>query len=63
MKAIMERCEKVKEVKVWGCNRLTENCPRKVCLRSQSCSNLLLLIALLQRNVNIYGVEAHTQVA
>lgn len=44
MKAIMERCEKVKEVKVWGCNRLTENCPRK-------------------RNVNIYGVEAHTQVA
>jgi len=29
MKAIIERCEKVKEVKVWGCNRLTEHCPRK----------------------------------
>lgn len=31
MKAIMEGCEGIKEVKVWGCNRLTENCPRKVC--------------------------------
>jgi DNA repair protein RAD7 len=31
MKAIMEKCKKVKEVKVFGCNRLTEHCPRKVC--------------------------------
>ena len=30
MKAIMEKCEKVKEFKVFGCNRLTEHCPRKV---------------------------------
>lgn len=32
MKAIMEECRDIKEVKVWGCNRLTDNCPRKVCL-------------------------------
>lgn len=28
---IMEKCEKIEEVKVWGCQRLTEACPRKVC--------------------------------
>jgi len=60
MKAIMEKCEKVKEIKVFGCNRLTEHCPRKVS-QSQSSLYFLLLIKHLQRNVNIYGVEAHTQ--
>ena len=29
-KAIMEKCKKVIEVKVFGCNRLTEHCPKKV---------------------------------
>lgn len=31
VQGIMEKCEKVEEVKVWGCQRLTEACPRKVC--------------------------------
>ena len=30
LKEIMDKCEKVKEIKVFGCNRLTEHCPRKV---------------------------------
>ena len=32
VKAIMEKCKMIKEVKVWGCNRLTDHCPRKVSL-------------------------------
>lgn len=28
---VMDKCEKIEEVKVWGCQRLTEACPRKVC--------------------------------
>lgn len=34
MKSIMERCSKLREAKVWGCNRLTEHCPRKVTICS-----------------------------
>jgi len=30
MKSLMEECRRVEEVKVWGCNRLTARCPRKV---------------------------------
>lgn len=30
MKSVMDHCSKLKEAKVWGCNRLTEHCPRKV---------------------------------
>jgi DNA repair protein RAD7 len=30
MKDLMAQCESIKEVKVWGCNKMTENCPRKV---------------------------------
>lgn len=30
MKDVMEKCERLKEVKAWGCNKLTERCPRKV---------------------------------
>jgi DNA repair protein RAD7 len=64
MKAIIDQCKRVKEVKVWGCNRLTEHCPRKVSFWSTvSLLALFVFIAHLQRNVNIYGVEAHTQMA
>jgi DNA repair protein RAD7 len=60
MKTIMEKCEKLKEVKVFGCNRLTENCPRKVSI-GISASVIFWLIGYSQRNMNIYGVEAHMQ--
>lgn len=33
IKSIMENCSKIKDLKVWGCQRLTDKCPRKV--RSQ----------------------------
>ncbi|TFK45936.1 RNI-like protein [Heliocybe sulcata] len=29
VKDILDNCEKVKDIDVWGCNRLTEACPRK----------------------------------
>lgn len=31
IKAIMEGCEQIVDIQVYGCNRLTESCPRKVC--------------------------------
>jgi DNA repair protein RAD7 len=30
LKAVIDQCEKIKEIKCWGCNRVTERCPRKV---------------------------------
>ena len=30
MKDVMELCKRVKEVKCWGCNRVSERCSRKV---------------------------------
>lgn len=30
VKAVLDGCERVKEVKVWGCSRVTMSCPRKV---------------------------------
>jgi DNA repair protein RAD7 len=30
VKELMAQCEFLKEVKVWGCNRLSDHCPRKV---------------------------------
>ncbi|EKM54908.1 uncharacterized protein PHACADRAFT_259073 [Phanerochaete carnosa HHB-10118-sp] len=29
IKALVERCKSLEEVKVWGCQRITANCPRK----------------------------------
>jgi DNA repair protein RAD7 len=36
LKAIMDGCPKLEEVKCWGCNRVTAKCPRKVSLPSLS---------------------------
>jgi DNA repair protein RAD7 len=36
IKAIMDGCPKLEEIKCWGCNRVTANCPRKVSLFSLS---------------------------
>jgi DNA repair protein RAD7 len=30
LKAVIDKCSKIKEIKCWGCNRVTERCPRKV---------------------------------
>ena len=30
VKGVVEGCEGLKEMKVWGCNRLTVDCPKKV---------------------------------
>ncbi|OCH84255.1 RNI-like protein [Obba rivulosa] len=29
VQALIEKCERIEEVKAWGCQRLTERCPRK----------------------------------
>jgi DNA repair protein RAD7 len=34
IKAIMDGCPKLEEIKCWGCNRVTAECPRKVSLSS-----------------------------
>ena len=31
VKSVLEQCGDVEELKVWGCQRITENCARKVC--------------------------------
>lgn len=62
MKSIMEECSKLTEVKVWGCNRLDEHCPRKVGpVHFYPTLLSWLMWTYLQRNVNVYGVESHTQ--
>ena len=30
IKSVLEKCEDIKDISVFGCNKLTENCPRKV---------------------------------
>lgn len=30
IKNLLEKCERIREINVWGCQRLTEKCPRKV---------------------------------
>ena len=32
VKSVLEQCGDVEELKVWGCQRITENCARKVCV-------------------------------
>ena len=34
IKAIMDGCPKLEEIKCWGCNRVTAECPRKVSVSS-----------------------------
>lgn len=61
VKALLQKCQTLEEVKVWGCQRVTENCPRKVC----GLSRLVLtryLTAMVQRNVTILGIETQSHV-
>ena len=34
IKALLDGCDELEEVKCYGCNRVTENCPRKVCRKA-----------------------------
>ena len=61
IKAIMDGCPKLEEIKCWGCNRVTAECPRKVGLPSSvgvwaRRANLWLDS---QMNVNLTGVESY----
>lgn len=55
---ILEGCGKLEELKVWGCNKLTVNCPTRVRLIPCSCL-VYNADALIQREVAIMGVESH----
>ena len=57
VKEVINTCEHIEEIKVFGCQRLTERCPRKV----RKCCQCLhtKLICLHQRNVDVIGVETH----
>lgn len=63
VKALLDGCEALRTIKCFGCNRLTENCPRKasrrVRSRAFSFSDGISLVGL-QRRVRIFGNEAHT---
>jgi DNA repair protein RAD7 len=56
-------CRRLKELKVWGCNRITARCPKKVWMfnpfrraKQLRCE----LLVLFQKGIFIYGVESHT---
>lgn len=56
-------CENLQEVKVWGCNKISHSCPRKVgCFRwlfeFVFCS-LFFLCCFMQKGTIILGVESH----
>ena len=59
IKGLLEGCERLKEIKCYGCNRVTENCPRKVSLYSCRCCLVLIYDFDPQSNVKIFGVESH----
>lgn len=50
-------CSKLEEIKVWGCNRITSSCPRKVRL-IDIFVNMNLWHVVLQKGVSILGVES-----
>jgi DNA repair protein RAD7 len=57
VKGLIEGCERLKEIKGWGCNRLTENCTRKVCgVSGTGLTNHA--DKQEQKSVRIYGIES-----
>jgi DNA repair protein RAD7 len=60
IKAIMEGCPKLEEIKCFGCNRVTAKCPRKVCLPFFVGLQIRRADWSLghQMNVNLTGVES-----
>ena len=64
IKAIMEGCPKLEEIKCWGCNRVTAECPRKVSLPSVGvCARWANRSLDYQMNVNLMGVESYVYTA
>ena len=64
IKAIMDGCPKLEEIKCWGCNRVTAECPRKVSLPSVGVSARRANLFLdSQMNVNLTGVESYVYAA
>ena len=63
MAKIMNGCNKLEEVKCFGCNRLTQNCPRTVSPSSLFAPPRSWLTHFqtptFQRNVSLFGVESH----
>ena len=54
-------CRRLEEVKVWGCNKLTAVCPRRVFFFSYFWSYYITYKTVLsQKGVSILGVESHT---
>lgn len=45
VKSVVDGCEGLKEMKVWGCNRLTSDCPKKVRLSKRHLSRGLALMS------------------
>jgi DNA repair protein RAD7 len=60
VKGLMEKCNRIQEVKAWGCSRLTANCPRKVRTWGYDSCYRHHTDLMLQRGVNIYGIESHS---
>ncbi len=46
VKSVLEECDELEELKVWGCGRLTEHCARKVSPVRCSCARVSKLIRL-----------------
>lgn len=57
VKNILDNCKHLEELQVWGCGRLTENCPRKV-RKNVLCSDHDTH-PHPQRGVTFLGVESH----
>ena len=62
VKALLENCSCLQEVKVWGCQRVTERCPRKVSYWAILRLCTMALTLLPQRNVKILGIETQSYV-
>ena len=60
VKSVLEQCGDIEELKVWGCQRITEHCARKVCGGVAGVKCAADDCNLLQRGVNIDGIEMST---
>ena len=62
VKGLLDGCDNLQEIKCYGCNRVTENCPRKV--RGRIAMRVLVppsqtLLIITQSDVKIFGVSSH----
>lgn len=57
VKSILEGCKGIKDISVFGCNKLTENCPRKVRIPSFRVWQVNRLTSLLPNSAGLASVE------